>query len=155
MTSTPYRREIQGAAHEHGLDPNLVEAVVICESAGRTDAFRFEPAFYARYLQDRPEWQKQNPRRVASSYGLMQVMYTTAVDNGFTYDAPEYLFIPTVGLDMGCAILADLMEWSDGDVLKALAAYNGGKGGWTGGDPQTYSKKVNRVLEAIQKARAA
>ena len=155
MTVTPYRKEIEGAAHERGLDPNLVEAVVICESSGRTDAFRFEPMFYERYLKGRPQWAGQNPRRVASSYGLMQVMYTTAVEHGFSYDAPEYLFIPTVGLDMGCTVLAAFLEWAGGDVLKALAAYNGGQGNWLGGQAQLYSKKVNRVLEEIQKARAA
>jgi soluble lytic murein transglycosylase-like protein len=153
VTSTDYRREIEGAAHEHGLDPNLVEAVVICESSGRTDAFRFEPGFYERYLKGRPQWEKQNPRRIASSYGLMQVMWTTAVENGFHEPEPEYLFIPVKGLDAGCEHLAKLMEWAGGDVLKALAAYNGGQGNWMAGQPQLYAKKVNRVLEEIQKAR--
>jgi soluble lytic murein transglycosylase-like protein len=155
MTSTPYRKEIEGAAHEHGLDPNLVEAVVICESSGRTDAFRHEPGFYDRYLKGKPQWASQNPRRIASSYGLMQVMYTTALEHGYgqAYDAPEFLFIPTVGLDAGCEHLAKQIEWANGDLLKALAAYNGGQGNWMAGQPQLYAKKVNRVLEEIQKAR--
>lgn len=154
MTRTDYRKEIEGAAHEHGLDPNLVEAVVICESSGRTDAFRFEPGFYERYIKGKPIWSGLNPRRIASSYGLMQVMYTTALEHGYPYPEPEKLFIPEVGLDWGCCVLAAFCEWAEGDVMKTLASYNGGKGNWMGGQAQVYSHKVNRVLEEIQKERA-
>src|SRR5690349_19412236 len=78
-----YRREIEEVARAHALDPDLIEAVVLTESSGRTDAFRHEPDFYRRYLQGKPEWAGTNPRRVASSYGLMQVMYPVAKELGF------------------------------------------------------------------------
>jgi soluble lytic murein transglycosylase-like protein len=149
MAPTLYRTEIEGAAHEHGLEPDLVEGVVLTESSGRTDAFRYEPGFYERYLKGRPAWKDQIPRRISSSYGLMQVMYTTAVEHGFTGE-PEELFIPKRGLDMGCTILAHLMEWSELDPMKALAAYNGGKGML----PTDYAKKVWKNYEAVKAERA-
>lgn len=153
MTSTLYRREIEGAGHEHGLDPDLLEALVIIESSGQADAFKHEPGFYARYLAKDPRFAGQVPRRVASSYGLMQVMYTTALDHDYPYPEPEYLFVPAINLEMGARVLAALLEWADGAHMKALAGYNGGKGNWLGLAPQAYSKKVNRVLEAIQAER--
>lgn len=125
---TPYRAEIEAAAKAHGLEPDLVEAVVMTESSGHTDAFRWEPNFYAKYLAGKPQWADWAPRRVASSYGLMQVMYVVARELGFTGE-PELLFVPRVGLDWGCRKLATLLAWSGGNVLQALAAYNGGKGG--------------------------
>jgi soluble lytic murein transglycosylase-like protein len=154
MSTTLYRAHIQGAAHEHGLDPDLVEAVVYCESAGKTDAFRYEPGFYERYIKGKKMWEGCNPRRISSSYGLMQVMYTTALEHGYPYPDPEHLFIPAVGLDYGCKHLSLLVEWAGMDALKALAAYNGGKGNWMGNDPQVYSKKVYRVFQEVQKLRA-
>jgi soluble lytic murein transglycosylase-like protein len=122
MSTTLYRAHIQGAAHEHGLDPDLVEAVVYCESAGKTDAFRYEPGFYERYIKGKKMWEGCNPRRISSSYGLKH--------------------------------LSLLVEWAGMDALKALAAYNGGKGNWMGNDPQVYSKKVYRVFQEVQKLRA-
>lgn len=139
---TPYHDLIKQVATEHALDSTLVEAIVIQESyGGHTDAFRFEPAFYDRYLKGKPEWAGQNPRRIASSYGLMQVMYTTAVQDGFTGE-PELLFIPYVGLDYGCRRLHYLLGWSTFNIPQALAAYNGGKGNWQADRPQRYALKV-------------
>jgi soluble lytic murein transglycosylase-like protein len=59
----------------------------------------------------------------------MQVLYATATDYGYVTD-PEYLFLPKVGLDIGCRHLAELVRWAKGDIQKALGAYNGGKGNW-------------------------
>ncbi len=58
----------------------------------------------------------------------MQVMFVVAKELGFTSPDPELLFVPRVGLDWGCRKLATLLQWSDGDLMQALAAYNGGKG---------------------------
>lgn len=153
MTKTAYRTNIERVADEHRLEANLVEAVVIIESSGQTDAFRFEPDFYRRYLANDPRYVGQIARRIASSYGLMQVMFTTALEHDFPYQDPEYLFVPAIGLEYGCRHLEMLLAWADGDVLKALAAYNGGKGNWKGERPQAYCRKVNAKLEAIQQVR--
>lgn len=130
MTSpTAYRAEIVAAATTHALEPDLVEALVLIESSGRTWAYKFEPDFWTRYLQDNPTWSQANPSRVAASYGLMQIMFVVAVEVGFTGTDPEYLFVPSVGLEFGCRKLAELLRWSHGNVTQALSAYNGGKRG--------------------------
>ena len=46
---TGYAHEIAAAAERFKLDPVLVEAVVLTESAGRTHAYRYEPQFYAAF----------------------------------------------------------------------------------------------------------
>jgi soluble lytic murein transglycosylase-like protein len=127
MESQKYRAEIEVAASRYGLDPTLVEAVVRKESSGLTHAYRYEPDFYRRYLASNPAYDGANPRRVAASYGLMQIMYPTARERGFT-EAPEFLFVPVIGLDWGCNYLASLLRRFKGQLNLALAAYNGGPG---------------------------
>ncbi len=139
---TRYKAQIDAAAAKWGLDPLLVEAIVVKESSGNTDAFRFEPDFWNRYLKGNPTYRHLNPRRVSSSYGLMQVMYCRLLEDKLAAnDAwdPELLFIPENGLDIGCGFLAQLMEWAATLTppagvhcpveFIALAAYNGGRGG--------------------------
>lgn len=134
--ATRYWAEIVAAAAKHGLDPVLVEAVVTQESSGDTDGFRFERDFFNRYIRPKNLFPGMNPRRVSSSYGLMQVMYPVAVERGFDSKwAPELLFVPETGLDFGCRQLKMLVDWAEGfdatpeNRLKAvLASYNGGRG---------------------------
>lgn len=149
-----YRAEIEVAASRHGLDPNLVEAIVRCESSGLTHAYRYEDGFFRRYLADNPAYDGANPRRVSSSYGLMQVMYPTAKDElGFT-DPPEYLFVPTIGLEAGCQYFSRLLKYTKGDLERAIAAYNGGRGGSRrpfSPAVSLYVSKVKTALEIVEK----
>lgn len=119
--------EVAAAALEHTLDPALVTAVVLTESSGRTHAYRYEPGYWLRYCAANPRFMHLNPRRIAASYGLMQVMYPTALDRGYpdTLD-PEHLFVPRIGLEYGCRHLAFLLDRNAGVVDAALAQYNGG-----------------------------
>lgn len=127
---------INDAANANGLDPLLVTAVVLQESAANTDAFRHERLFWNRYLKTKADWKDENPRRVSSSYGLMQVMYPVAVERGMSRAMPpEALFVPALGLSYGCVhlkALSDLMDQrypqaTPADRRKAvLASYNGG-----------------------------
>jgi soluble lytic murein transglycosylase-like protein len=151
--TTLYRREIEQAARGFGLDPDLLEALVLKESSGHADAFRYEPAFFDRYLAHNPEYMHENRRRVSSSYGLCQVMLSTARDLGFKAE-PEMLFVPTVSLHFGAMHLARLLRWAEGHEVKALAAYNGGKGNWNEPGPMAYGLKVIELREAVRKARA-
>lgn len=137
---TDFDPEIADACRRYGLDIDLVSAVVMQESSGRTNAYRYEPGVW--------EWFKTNPKaaglnkyRAAASYGLMQILYATATDYGFSTD-PEYLFLPKTGLDLGCRHLAELLRWAKGDMAKALAAYNGGKGNVDKAQPRNYAASV-------------
>lgn len=147
-----YRAEIEAAAREHGLDADLVEAIVLTESSGFADAFRYEKDFWRRYMDGKPQWVGANPRRVSSSYGLMQVMFPVAVELGYVGD-PEGLFVPSVALDIGCMKFAELLTWSGGNVEQALAAYNGGKGNWRAPQPQQYVTKVKAALLQVKHGR--
>lgn len=139
---TRYKAEIEKAAGTFKLDPVLVEAVVVQESGGNTDAFRTEFDFWNRYMKNDPRYKGQNPRRVSSSYGLMQVMYCRLLEDHIAQNdawAPELLFVPEHGLSVGCQFLAELLEWATKlptteypeatPIFIALAAYNGGRGG--------------------------
>lgn len=136
-----FRRYVVPLAETYGIDPFLVEAVVLQESSGFACAYRFEPKFYERYLKDNPAYEGMSPQRVSASYGLMQIMYPTARDRGFAGE-PELLCVPQVNIDIGCAILRDLLAWSSGTVPQALAAYNGGKGNWQGDAAKQYAARV-------------
>lgn len=134
---TRYVDLIRKVAAEFKLDPVLVEAIVVQESSGNADAFRFEPGFYNRYIKPKGLFVGQNPRRVSSSYGLMQVMYPTALEHGYPKEyPPERLFEPELALRTGCAVLRRLLDWADTfpaakpekRLSAALASYNGGRG---------------------------
>ncbi len=87
-------------ARRHGLDPELVIAVVSVESG-------FKP-------------QAVSPK---GAQGLMQLMPRTAESLGVV-DA----FDPEQNLDGGVRHLGQLLAQYDGDVERALAAYNAGEG---------------------------
>lgn len=152
-----YRPDVQLQAERHDLDPLLVEAVCLTESSGLTTAYRFEPLFWERYLKHNPAYDGANPRRVSASYGLMQCMFPTAVEFGMTpTEPPEYLFVPLIGLDYGCRVLKERLEWAKGDMESALAAYNGGKTRDNSPDarPKRNQPYVNKVLIWLARVQA-
>ena len=115
-------REIAAAAaRRHGLDPDLVMAVVAVESGFRPEAV--------------------SPK---GARGLMQLMPKTAAALGV-----EDAFDPAQNLDGGARHLGQLLTVYDGDLVRALAAYNAGEGAVLrhGGVPpyretRAYVKKV-------------
>lgn len=132
MTRDPL---IDRAAAAHGLDPALVRAVVAAESGGDTFAIRYEPRFFDRYVQSDPTVKARTPctletekRARATSWGLMQVMGSTARGLGFDRAFLSRLSDPETGLEYGCRYLARLaglhrqrLGWPG-----VVAAYNAG-----------------------------
>jgi soluble lytic murein transglycosylase-like protein len=110
-------------ARRHGLNPELVLAVVSVESAFRVDAV--------------------SPK---GAQGLMQLMPATAVSLGVS-DPLD----PQQNLDGGVRHLGSLLSLYRGDLRKALAAYNAGAGAVEryGGTPPYRETRdyVRRVLE--------
>lgn len=107
--------EIVAAAERHGVDPELVCAVIKCESGWDEDA-----------------------RSGAGAVGLMQVMPDTALSlnalgivSADEYD-PNALSDPTVNIEYGCAYLGYLQNHLS-SLDEIVAAYNAGIGtvqGW-------------------------
>jgi soluble lytic murein transglycosylase-like protein len=95
-----FERLVGEAAQRHGLDPALVMAVIGVESGFQPEAV--------------------SPK---GAQGLMQLMPGTARDMGVTDP-----FDPAANLDGGSRYLSSLVARYEGDLAKALAAYNAGMG---------------------------
>ncbi len=95
-----FERLVGEAARRHGLEPALVMAVVGVESAFQSQAV--------------------SPK---GAQGLMQLMPATARDLGVADP-----FDPAANLDGGSRYLSALVARYDGDLTRALAAYNAGMG---------------------------
>ena len=93
-------------ARRNGLDPIFVSAVIQVESS-------FDPYAVSG----------------AGAYGLMQLMPPTAQ---WLMREPDlraaHLFDPVLNIELGTGYLAQLMKRFDGDVHRALIAYNAGPG---------------------------
>jgi hypothetical protein len=114
------------AARRHGLDPDLVMAVVSVESSFRPQAV--------------------SPK---GAQGLMQLMPKTAEALGV-----EDALDPAQNLDGGARHLGQLLTVYGGDLTRALAAYNAGEGAVLrhGGVPPYRETRayVRKVLERYQ-----
>ena len=102
VPATPFGDEIYAVARRHELNPALVAALVRAESA-------FDPGAVSH----------------KGAQGLMQLMPATA--SRFGLDALE-AFVPEKNLEAGTRYLAWLLARFEGDVARALAAYNAGEG---------------------------
>ena len=125
--SVPYGTEITAAAKRHGLDPALLAGLVKQESGFNANA-----------------------RSGAGAQGLTQLMPATARGLGVT-NALD----PAQALEGGAKYLAQQLDAFDGDVARALAAYNAGPGAVQrfGGVPP-YAETQNYV-RAVQANAAA
>jgi soluble lytic murein transglycosylase len=97
-------------ARRNGLDPALVAAVIHVES-------RFNPFAVSE----------------VGACGLMQLMPPTAQwllekDAERLKIRPAHLFNPVLNIELGTSYLAQLMDRFDGDLTRALIAYNAGPG---------------------------
>lgn len=129
-------------ASEHGLDGNLICAIIEQESAWNPWAIRYEPAFLSRYIAPLYTAGKLSATEAYSrsfSWGLMQVMGQVARENGYSLHTLAELCDPAIGIEFGCAVFAKRMERAKGDAKAALLSWNGG------GNPNYPDEVLNRV----------
>jgi hypothetical protein len=134
------RERVAAAAQEHNLPFRVVMALVYHESVGgQPFAKRSEPAFLEKYQEMLDDmvarinnpftsylW-RTAPIDFASSYGLMQVMWSTAFGQGFRGTFPGQLFDMQLNLRYGCSLLTKLLDQTDNDIEVSLDAYNDGR----------------------------
>ena len=118
---------VRDAARRSGLPPEFVESVALVESGFRPGAV--------------------SPK---GAMGVMQLMPRTAKSLGADpHDTAQ-------NIDAGTRLLRELLLKYDGDVVKALAAYNAGEGAvekYRGLPPYNETRSyVNKVIDAYQKA---
>src|SRR5512135_1500809 len=121
------RTMVREAARRSGLPPEFVESVALVESGFRPDAV--------------------SPK---GALGVMQLMPGTARTLGADpRDTAQ-------NIDAGTRLLRELLIKYDGDVVKALAAYNAGQGAvdkYQGLPPYNETRwYVKKVIDAYQKA---
>ena len=121
------RTMVREAAIRSGLPPEFVESVALVESGFRSDAV--------------------SPK---GALGVMQLMPGTAKTLGADpHDTAQ-------NIDAGTRLLRELLIKYDGDVVKALAAYNAGQGAvdrYQGMPPYNETRwYVKKVIDAYQKA---
>ncbi|MBK1642194.1 hypothetical protein CKO12_09945 [Chromatium okenii] len=102
MSATTLKTMVDQTAHTHGLDRDLIHALIRAESA-------------------------YNPQAVspAGAVGLMQVMPATAADYGVNHSAA--LFEPKTNLNTGMRHFKRLLNKYD-NIAAAVMAYNAGEG---------------------------
>ncbi len=114
-------------AIDKGIDPALVCAVCAHESGGWDQhAFRYEPAFYSRYIEKMAGLSETEKHLRASSMGLMQVMGQVAREFGFDEKNLATLLDPYNSIIWGCKKLKRCLDKNGGNTQAALLEYNGG-----------------------------
>lgn len=145
----PFRQLSKEVAVEHGLNPDLVYAMIQVESGCNQWSLRFEPRW--RWFLSPKTWSKilnisEMTEHVCQqmSWGLMQVMGGVAREHGFD-DLLSKLMIPKVGIDYGCRHLKKMLD-RYGNLPDAVMAYNAGHPGT--GLGHAY---LTKVMDAMQK----
>lgn len=147
------------AAERHKIDPQLLDAIIIVESAYNPLAMRYEPNFNSTAIPD--SYAKNNRITVTTekqcqkfSWGLGQIMGGTARFLGFGGPLPQ-LLEPEVNILYATKYILKLM----GDyqfIDDQIAAYNAGSakkksnGKGTEYINQAYVDKVLRTMETVK-----
>jgi soluble lytic murein transglycosylase-like protein len=147
-------KEIRDAIERcpYDVDPDLIEAIIMRESSGNPNVKdRYEPGFYKQYIvkMGLPETEG---RKRATSYGLMQIMYQSAIEDGYQ-GSPEVLRQIDVGINWGVRHLRKKIKfYGVQDINRAIAAYNAGSPRWKDGKfvNQGYVDGVNGFLKKIK-----
>lgn len=154
----------------------VLKSIVMVESTFNPRAFRFEPAFFKSLVKKDPWWADKDPSVVSASYGLAQIMFTTAwalgmkptnwktLNHAGFQTLAEGLYNPETNIFYEAQLVRALLDkvWEDEIPKKfehisaldcALSRYNGGsyKNPDEAGvlDEQKYVDKVWRAHKEI------
>ncbi len=128
LATGPYADLINRTAREHGIDPDLIKAIIRVES-------NFNPVAVSR----------------KGAQGLMQLMPTTAADH-----AVSDTFDPAQNVAGGVRYLRKLLDLFGGDLRLALAAYNAGENAvlrYHGIPPYRETQQYVRKVLALHRSR--
>ena len=131
-------------AKKYGVEKLKLKALAVVESSLNPRAYRFEEKFWNQYLKDKPEWNTRDPKIVSASWGICQIMFTTAWALGLRTTPDEAmaedLCNPVISVELVAKLLRQILDKLDADKLKlnfswldmfsvALSRYNGGSKG--------------------------
>jgi len=136
---------VKKVCQEEGVEWELVWAIIQVESKGNPNAIRFEPNFYAKYIDHLPFISAEKICR-ACSFGLMQIMGETARELGF--DQPwNKFFDPAFNVRVGIKFIKRIMSKCD-DYERIANYYNTGINStyWN----EDYVRKVMAELQKIK-----
>jgi soluble lytic murein transglycosylase-like protein len=147
----PWIQKIIFFARKYNIEPYVLAGLILQESSGNTYAIRCEPGFFKRYYPGLSRlvsktsskfddnWIKY-PDVFSASYGLCQVMYPIAIEDGLSLRYPTELCNPDVGIEAGCKHLRKHLDRVNNKIEMALLRYNGG------GDPRYPAKVLEKGL---------
>ncbi|UCD85690.1 MAG: tetratricopeptide repeat protein [Deltaproteobacteria bacterium] len=125
-----YRNLVENYARQYEINPNLIYSVIQEESRFRSEA-----------------------RSRMNALGLMQIIPPTgkviAESVGFYPFDQKHLYDPEINIGFGTYYLKSLIEQFQGNVLLALAGYNGGPHNVTKWLGNSYGEELDRFVEDI------
>lgn len=127
----------------------ILKGIVMQESTFQPRGYRYEPAFFKILIKKEPWWADKDPAIVSASYGLSQILFTTAwalgmkptnwksMNHNAFQGLAENLYDPEVNVGYEAKLLRMLIDsvWKESVPIKfehlsavdvALARYNGG-----------------------------
>lgn len=114
-------------ASKYQLPVSLIMGIIAQESGFNQYASRYESS-----IND-------------TSYGLMQILYTTAHDIGFNQQ-PENLFDIDTNLNFGCKFLSSKYKKYNKNLYDTISAYNGGSTKKLSNGTYKNQDYINKVL---------
>jgi len=118
----------------NAVEPAVIAAIIGTESSGDPRATNWEGQTWGY------------------AYGLMQVLFSTAQQMGYTGD-PEGLFQPETNIEYGTRYLRHQRS-RYATLAEAIAGYNAGTATWTDYGRLTNATYVQRVLDRIPRYRS-
>ena len=124
-----YFKSIWNHSVFYGIDPAIVSAIIMRESSGNASAKTWEP----------------NANQY--SYGLMQILESTARGLGFNASMDVFLTDPDFDIYYGTMLLNQLKKRFPNDLIRIIAYYNAGNPEIYGKNTYINAEYINDVLQ--------